>query len=138
VPAGAKTDAKAAKRVSGYTRQRSRGAHRARRRAAAIADTRRRGVEAELIDLSTLRPLESETRVRSIRKTNRFVVVAQGPLSGAWAAEVVEVVVEQRLDDLDDASRIATTRSPILSMRRWKASFCRVRRIAEEIHSPLG
>lgn len=71
------------------------------------------GIDAEVIDLRTLRPLDVDTVVASAVKTNRIVVVEEGPITGGWAGEVLAVVVEQALGDLDDAWRIATPNSPI-------------------------
>ncbi|MDX6567026.1 MAG: acetoin:2,6-dichlorophenolindophenol oxidoreductase subunit beta, partial [Gaiellales bacterium] len=71
------------------------------------------GISAEVIDLRTLRPLDSKTIVASVQKTNRVVVVEEGPLTGGWAGEVLALVTEQALGDLDDAWRIATPDSPI-------------------------
>jgi pyruvate/2-oxoglutarate/acetoin dehydrogenase E1 component len=71
------------------------------------------GVEAEVIDLRTIRPVDVETVLASVRKTNRVAVVEEGPLTGGWAGEVLSLVTEQGLGDLDDAWRIATADSPI-------------------------
>jgi pyruvate/2-oxoglutarate/acetoin dehydrogenase E1 component len=71
------------------------------------------GVSAEVIDLRTLRPLDVDTVLRSVEKTNRIAVVEEGPLTGGWAGEVLALVTEQGLGDLDDAWRIATPNSPI-------------------------
>ena len=68
----------------------------------------REGVSAEVIDLRTLRPLDLETIVRSVEKTNRLAVVEEGPLTGGWAGEVLALVTEHALGDLDDAWRITT------------------------------
>jgi pyruvate/2-oxoglutarate/acetoin dehydrogenase E1 component len=72
-----------------------------------------RGVSAEVIDLRTLRPVDTETVVRSVQKTNRVAVVEEGPLTGGWAGEVLALVTEHALGDLDDAWRIATDNTPI-------------------------
>ncbi len=72
-----------------------------------------RGVSAEVIDLRTLRPVDVETVVRSVQKTNRVAVVEEGPLTGGWAGEVLALVTEHALGDLDDAWRIATDNTPI-------------------------
>jgi pyruvate/2-oxoglutarate/acetoin dehydrogenase E1 component len=72
-----------------------------------------RGVTAEVIDLRTLRPLDVETVVRSVQKTNRLAVVEEGPLTGGWAGEVLACVTEEALGDLDDAWRITTPNTPI-------------------------
>jgi acetoin:2,6-dichlorophenolindophenol oxidoreductase subunit beta len=71
------------------------------------------GVSVEVIDLRTLRPIDVETVLTSVRKTNRIVVVEEGPLTGGWAGEVLACVTEQALGHLDDAWRIATPNGPI-------------------------
>ncbi|HTO25733.1 MAG TPA: alpha-ketoacid dehydrogenase subunit beta [Gaiellaceae bacterium] len=71
------------------------------------------GISVEVIDLRTLRPIDVDTIVASVRKTNRVVVVEEGPLTGGWAGEVLACVTEQALGYLDDAWRIATPNTPI-------------------------
>jgi acetoin:2,6-dichlorophenolindophenol oxidoreductase subunit beta len=71
------------------------------------------GIEAEVIDLRTLRPLDIPTVLASVAKTNRIAVVEEGPLTGGWAGEVIARVTEEGLGDLDDAWRIATAESPV-------------------------
>jgi acetoin:2,6-dichlorophenolindophenol oxidoreductase subunit beta len=71
------------------------------------------GVSAEVIDLRTIRPIDLETVLSSVAKTNRIAVVEEGPLTGGWAGEVLALVTEQGLGDLDDAWRITTPDSPI-------------------------
>jgi len=71
------------------------------------------GVSVEVIDLRTLRPIDVDTVLASVRKTNRLVVVEEGPLTGGWAGEVLACVTEQALGHLDDAWRIATPNTPI-------------------------
>jgi pyruvate/2-oxoglutarate/acetoin dehydrogenase E1 component len=71
------------------------------------------GVEAEVIDLRTLRPLDVETVLASVAKTNRLLAVEEGPRTGGWAAGVLGAVAEQALHDLDDAWIVATDETPI-------------------------
>jgi acetoin:2,6-dichlorophenolindophenol oxidoreductase subunit beta len=52
------------------------------------------GVEAEAIDLRTLRPLDRDTIADSVGRTGRLVVVEEGPPQGGYAAEVVALAVE--------------------------------------------
>jgi pyruvate/2-oxoglutarate/acetoin dehydrogenase E1 component len=70
-------------------------------------------VSVEVIDLRTLRPFDLDTVLASVRKTNRIVVVEEGPLTGGWAGEVLAGVAEHALGYLDDAWRIATPNTPI-------------------------
>jgi len=71
------------------------------------------GVSAEVIDLQTLRPLDLDTVLASVVKTNRIAVVEEGPLTGGWAGELLALVTEHGLGDLDDSWRIATANTPI-------------------------
>lgn len=59
------------------------------------------GISAEVIDLRTIRPLDKETIINSVRKTNRIVTVEEGwPFAGV-AAEISAVVQEEAFDALD-------------------------------------
>jgi pyruvate/2-oxoglutarate/acetoin dehydrogenase E1 component len=70
-------------------------------------------ISAEVVDLRTLRPIDHETVLSSLEKTNRLVVVEEGPLTGGWAGEVVAHAAEHGLESLDDVVRIATPDHPI-------------------------
>jgi pyruvate/2-oxoglutarate/acetoin dehydrogenase E1 component len=52
------------------------------------------GVSAEVIDLRSLRPLDSQAIGESVARTKRLVVVEEGPPQGGYAAEVVALAVE--------------------------------------------
>jgi acetoin:2,6-dichlorophenolindophenol oxidoreductase subunit beta len=71
------------------------------------------GISAEVIDLQTIRPLDTQTVLRSLAKTHRIAVIEEGTLTGGWAGEVLARVTEQALGHLDDAWRIATPDTPI-------------------------
>ncbi|MCB2065416.1 MAG: pyruvate dehydrogenase complex E1 component subunit beta, partial [Erythrobacter sp.] len=59
------------------------------------------GIEAEVIDLRTLRPLDTATVLESLAKTNRLVVVEEGWPVCSIASEIVTVCMEQGFDHLD-------------------------------------
>ncbi len=59
------------------------------------------GIEAEIIDLRTLRPLDTATVLASLKKTNRMVVVEEGFPVCSIASEIITVAMEQGFDDLD-------------------------------------
>jgi pyruvate dehydrogenase E1 component beta subunit len=59
------------------------------------------GIDAEVIDLRTIRPLDAETLVASVKKTNRAVVVEQGWTAYGVTSEVSSVLMEQAFDWLD-------------------------------------
>jgi pyruvate/2-oxoglutarate/acetoin dehydrogenase E1 component len=71
-----------------------------------------RGIEAEVVDLRTIRPLDVETVLDSVRRTNRLLVVEEGPEHG-WAGEVMAQVTAHALEYLDDAWRVTTPSTPI-------------------------
>jgi pyruvate/2-oxoglutarate/acetoin dehydrogenase E1 component len=92
------------------------------------------GIQAEVVDLRTLRPLDIPTILASVQKTNRIVVVEEGPLTGGWAGEVLARVTEEGLGDLDDAWRIATAESPVPYSPPLEDAFLpNAERIAREI-----
>ena len=59
------------------------------------------GIRAEVIDLLTLRPLDTETIVASVKKTNRAVVVEEGWEICGMGAQIVDYVQRDCFDDLD-------------------------------------
>jgi pyruvate dehydrogenase E1 component beta subunit len=59
------------------------------------------GIDAEVIDLRTLRPLDTATVLESLKKTNRMVVVEEGWPTCSIASELMAVAMEQGFDDLD-------------------------------------
>jgi pyruvate dehydrogenase E1 component beta subunit len=72
------------------------------------------GIGAEVVDLRTLRPLDAETVLRSVRKTRRVVVVDEGWRSGSLAGEVVARIAETAFYDLDAPPvRVCSAEVPI-------------------------
>jgi pyruvate dehydrogenase E1 component beta subunit len=59
------------------------------------------GIDAEVVDLRTLRPLDTATVLASLKKTNRMVVVEEGWPVCSIASEICAVAMEQGFDDLD-------------------------------------
>jgi pyruvate/2-oxoglutarate/acetoin dehydrogenase E1 component len=97
------------------------------------------GVEAEVIDLRTLRPLDRDTVLASLGRTNRLAVVEEGPATGGWAGEVVALAVEHALHDIDDVWRIATPDHPIPYSPALEDAFLPgAERIAGEVRERLG
>jgi pyruvate dehydrogenase E1 component beta subunit len=59
------------------------------------------GIEAEVIDLRTLRPLDTDTIVASVKKTGRAVTVEEGWQQNGVGAEVAARIVQHAFDYLD-------------------------------------
>jgi acetoin:2,6-dichlorophenolindophenol oxidoreductase subunit beta len=87
-----------------------RGVHEALAAAGTLADS---GVDAEVIDLRSLRPLDHATVVESVRRTSRLLVVEEGPHLGGWASGLVGAVAELALGDLDDVWTLTTPPTPM-------------------------
>ncbi|MFT5643520.1 MAG: pyruvate dehydrogenase E1 component beta subunit [Janthinobacterium sp.] len=72
------------------------------------------GIDAEVIDLRVLRPLDADTIIASVRKTHRAVIVDEGWKSGSLAAEIVARIMEQAFYDLDaPVARVCSAEVPI-------------------------
>ncbi|MFB3817742.1 MAG: alpha-ketoacid dehydrogenase subunit beta [Candidatus Methylomirabilales bacterium] len=72
------------------------------------------GIEVEVIDLRTLVPLDLETVLASVRKTNRAVVAHEACRQGGWGAEVAAEIQERAFDSLDaPVARVGALDVPI-------------------------
>ncbi len=72
------------------------------------------GIEAEVIDLRTLRPLDMEPVLESVRRTNRAVVAEEGWRSCGMGAEIAARIYEHAFDYLDaPVSRVAAFEVPV-------------------------
>ena len=72
------------------------------------------GINAEVLDLRVLRPLDMATVLESVRKTRRAVVVDEGWRSGSLSAEIMARIMEQAFYDLDaPVARVCREEVPI-------------------------
>lgn len=72
------------------------------------------GVDAEVIDLRTLLPLDTEAILESVRKTNHVIIVQEAPLHSGFGAEISALISEQAIYELDaPIKRIAGAFTPI-------------------------
>ncbi|MGC6330094.1 pyruvate dehydrogenase complex E1 component subunit beta [Rhizorhabdus sp. FW153] len=74
----------------------------------AAAKLEAEGIDAEVIDLRTLRPLDKKTVLESLKKTNRMVVVEEGWPVCSIASELSAIAMEEAFDDLDAPVRRVT------------------------------
>jgi 2-oxoisovalerate dehydrogenase E1 component beta subunit len=75
----------------------------------AAVELAKEGIEAEVIDLRTLLPLDSETILASVRKTNKLLVVHEDTRTGGIAGEIAAIVMERAFEDLDGPVRRVTS-----------------------------
>jgi pyruvate dehydrogenase E1 component beta subunit len=75
-----------------------------------------RGIDAEVIDLRSLVPLDMTTVLESVAKTSRLATVEENPRLCGWGAEVTSIVTEEAFYDLDSPTvRITTPHIPLPS-----------------------
>jgi pyruvate dehydrogenase E1 component beta subunit len=105
--------------------------------AQALADD---GIDAEVVDLRVLRPLDSDTVLASVRKTRRVLVVDEGWRSCSLAAEIVARVAEAAFYDLDAApARVCSEEVPIPYARHLEeAALPNVARIVAAARLLIG
>lgn len=80
---------------------------------AAAEELEERGVNAEVIDLRTLVPLDEEAVLESVEKTNNLVVVDEDYQSFGLSAELLARVTEKQSESLDGAIRLTTPDAPV-------------------------
>jgi pyruvate/2-oxoglutarate/acetoin dehydrogenase E1 component len=97
------------------------------------------GLDVEVIDLRSLRPLDSATVLESVAKTNRVLAVEEGPRIGGWAAGLLGIVSAEGLHDLDDAWILATEETPIPYSPALEDAFLpSAETIVESVRARLG
>jgi pyruvate dehydrogenase E1 component beta subunit len=74
------------------------------------------GIDAEVIDLRTLIPLDAQAILKSVAKTSRLFTVEENPRVGGWGAEIVALVADEGFYSLDaPIVRITTPHVPLPS-----------------------
>jgi acetoin:2,6-dichlorophenolindophenol oxidoreductase subunit beta len=72
------------------------------------------GISAEVIDLRSLVPLDTQTILDSVRRTSRLFTVEENPRLCGWGAEIVSIVADEAIYDLDaPVVRITTPHIPL-------------------------
>ena len=107
--------------------------------AAAAERLSQEGVQAEVIDLRTLRPLDTQTVVESVKKTHRAVVVEETHKLGGFGGEVSSQIQEQAFDFLDaPVQRVAGPEVPMpYSMPLERLAIPDVDRVTQAVRGVL-
>lgn len=105
----------------------------------AAKELEKEGIDVEVIDLRSLVPLDIETVLRSVRKTNRLVVVHEAHRTYGWGAEIATRVQEEAFDELDaPVLRVAAEDVPIpYNMDLEREMLPQVRDIIEAVKKSL-
>ena len=98
------------------------------------------GVDAEVIDLRSLVPLDTATILASVAKTSRLFTVEENPRLLGWGAEIASIVADEGFYSLDaPIVRITTPHIPLPSADRLEdATIPSVERIVREIRERMG
>lgn len=107
---------------------------------AAAESLQREAISAEVIDLRSLRPLDNDTILASVRKTRRALVVDEGWRSGSLAAEVCARIVEGAFFELDaPIGRVCSEEVPIPYARHLEeAAIPQTPKIVAAVKAILG
>jgi 2-oxoisovalerate dehydrogenase E1 component beta subunit len=80
----------------------------------AAAQLEKEGIDAEVIDLRTLLPLDKEAILKSVKKTNKLLVVHEDTRTGGIAGEIAAIVCEGAFEDLDGPiARVTALDTPV-------------------------
>ncbi|HEV7943087.1 MAG TPA: transketolase C-terminal domain-containing protein [Solirubrobacteraceae bacterium] len=71
------------------------------------------GIDAEVLDLRCLRPLDLDAVLASVGRTNRLLVVDEGAALGGWGGSVIGAVAQHGLEHLDDVWLLASPEHPV-------------------------
>lgn len=98
------------------------------------------GIDAEVLDLRTLRPLDDAAIMASVAKTHRVVVVDEGWRSGSLSAEIITRINEQAFFELDaPPMRVCSQEVPVPYARHLEdAAIPQVEDIVTAVHRLLG
>lgn len=107
---------------------------------AAAEELAREGIDAEVLDLRTLRPLDDASIMASVRRTRHVVIVDEGWRSGSLAAEISTRIVEQAFYDLDaPIGRVCSAEVPVPYARHLEeAALPSVARIVAAVRGVLA
>ena len=105
----------------------------------AAADLEKEGISVEVIDLRTVRPLDYEAILTSVKKTNRLVVLEEAWPFGSVASEITYMVQQKAFDYLDaPIKRITTPDAPApYSAVLFAEWFPKLEKVKEEIKNAM-
>ncbi len=106
----------------------------------AAEELARGGINAEVVDLRTLRPLDSETILESVTRTHRTVIIDEGWRSGSISAEISARIMEGAFYELDvPVARICSAEAPTPYAKHLEeAAVPRVSTIVETVTGMVG
>jgi pyruvate/2-oxoglutarate/acetoin dehydrogenase E1 component len=106
----------------------------------ATEDLSAEGIKCEVVDLRTLRPLDTDTVIASVKRTHRALIVDEGWRSGSISAEISARIMENAFYALDaPVDRICSAEVPMPYAKHLEeAALPQVKTIVERIRSMTG
>jgi len=105
----------------------------------AVAQLDKEGINAEVIDLATLSPIDEQAILASVAKTGRLVIVHEAPRNVGVGAEIAAIVAEQGLYDLRAPIQRVTGYDTIMPLLRLEYDFIpNVHRIVDAVHQTFA
>lgn len=106
----------------------------------AAEDLSNQGIEAEVVDLRILRPLDTETILKSVAKTHCAVIVDEGWKTGSFAAEISAQIMEGAFDELDyPVQRVCSEEVPMPYAKHLEdAALPQSEKIVDMVKEMLG
>jgi pyruvate/2-oxoglutarate/acetoin dehydrogenase E1 component len=98
------------------------------------------GINAEVVDLRTLRPLDTQTILESVARTHRVVIIDEGWRSGGIAAEISARIMEGAFYELDvPVARVCSAEVPIPYAKHLEdAALPQARTIVDTVQRMVG
>ena len=106
----------------------------------AATDLAQKNINAEVVDLRTLRPLDTQTIIESVTRTHRALIIDEGWRSGGIAAEICARIMEEAFYELDlPVARLCSAEVPIPYAKHLEdAALPQVQTIGETVTQMVG
>lgn len=96
------------------------------------------GVDAEVIDVATIKPLDVETILRSVEKTGRCVIIHEAPRTAGFGAEIAAEIAERALFSLLAPVKRVAAYDVVVPLSRLERQYIpSVDRIVDAVHSAM-
>lgn len=96
-------------------------------------------ISADLIDLRSLQPLDTETIFTSVKKTNKAIIVQEDTMFGGIASDISALIMEECFENLDGpVKRVASLDSPIPFTKALEDQFMGKSRLEESLLACLA
>ena len=91
---------------------------------AAAVELEKEGISVEVVDLRTLRPLDKEAILSSVRRTGKAMIVYEDNLTGGFGAEIAAIIAQEAFEDLDGpVVRVAGPDIPAMPFNKPQEDF---------------